>query len=94
MPEENEWQPVRIATSEHALKFHTHDPGFVTKYAGQIIRVRQSEEAREAYLHVMRSSFGCPSTYMFEVHPDDFKRLWPCELFGRCCLCEHQILAD
>ena len=89
----SEWQPARIAGSKHVLQFHQRDPLATSCFAGEIVRVRKSDEAFAELIDEHRDYLGCHATYMLEVHPDDARRLWP-DINSNIGICEHQILTD
>lgn len=83
-----EWQPAIIANREHVLQFHTEDPGAVTCFAGQKIRVRPItfDEAFALDSCDERELLGCKGTPL-EVHPEDGERLWPGFPMNIICTC-------
>ena len=89
----SEWQPARIAGSEHVLRFHKIDPLATSRFAGALIRVRRSDEAHKQLHSELKLWLGCDSEYTVEVHPEDAHKLWP-DVDGNIGLCEHQILTD
>lgn len=89
----SKWQPARIADSKHVLQFHVIDPLAVSRFVGEIVRVRKSDEAFRELIGEHRNALGCNATYMLEVHPEDARRLWP-DIDSNVGLCEHQILTD
>lgn len=97
MNKEQDWQPARIATHEHVLKSHTIDPGEVSKFAGEIVRVRRVEStpAFEAMMLQKFVHLGCTGEG-FEVHHEDVQRLWPeiAEQLVNVSLCDCELLMD
>jgi len=89
---EMEWQPARIAGPKHVLQFHLIDPGAVSRYAGEIVLVRKSDEVFKQLMQGHRTVLGCHAEYMLEVHPDDCRRLWPD--IDNVGICEHYVLTD
>jgi hypothetical protein len=72
----SDWTPAIIAPHEHVAALHTGDPSEVTKYAGTKVRVRESQEARDAMDVTRKLLLGCPG-YSVEMHPEDAEQLWP-----------------
>ena len=101
---ETDWQPAVIASKEHVLRFHTIDPGAVSKFgpqygetwlaAPQLIRIRLSKDVKESIAAEHRLYLGCRADRFFEVHPKDARRLWPELDTDNVGLCEHQIMTD
>jgi hypothetical protein len=83
--DEQDWQPVRIASTEQIL---ARSPGHnvadtPARAIGKIIRVRP-----------LSTSPPCDAGRYFEVHPDDWEILGPPAWASQVCICEYQILAD
>jgi hypothetical protein len=76
MKDNDTWQPAVIADSAYTLRSHTTDPGQVTRFAGQRIRVRLSDEPGKQVGTAARLWLGCNGRHL-EVHPEDAQRLWP-----------------
>lgn len=95
MNNEQDWQPARIATREHILKSHTIDPGEVSKFAGEIVRVRRVESTPEFEAMMLQKlmHLGCTGEG-FEVHRDDVRRLWPEMIAVNVSLCDCELLMD
>jgi hypothetical protein len=86
------WQPAVIAPSEYVLKFHKVDPRAVTRYAGQVVRIRRNEDA-DNYSRASRwLMLGCRGEGL-ELHAEDAKRLFP-DIEERVTLCTCYLLMD
>ncbi len=90
-----DWQPAVIAPRSHVEKLHKIDPGAVSQYAGQTIRVRKNDDAQKKVGELVRRELGCTGR-MVEVHREDAERLWPRELeeADNVCICTCAILTD
>lgn len=90
-----EWQPAIIAPREHVAKLHSVEPGFVSRYAGAVVRVRENEACRRSVGAQQKLYLGCPG-HAIEVHPEDAARLWPedFEEYGNVALCTCAVLTD
>jgi|SRR5712664_1474315 len=91
----SDWTPAIIAMHEHALKFHKTDPGQVTRFAGEKVRVRLNDDADAAWRAERHLFMGCVARGL-EVHPDDAMRLWPdlAENNTNVTICECVLLMD
>lgn len=90
-----EWQPAVIASHEHVAKLHDPEPGIVSRFAGERVRVRRNEECERQMGHLQRLYLGCPG-HTIELHPDDGWRLFPedMERAGGVALCTCAVLMD
>lgn len=90
-----EWQVGVIATHEHVKQLHKYEPGFVTRFAGEKIRIRENSECTEAMRPQQELLLGCHGQTI-EVHPEDGARLWPedFERVGAIALCTCSVLTD
>lgn len=75
---EEDWQPVRIATNEIVLKRDSGHCPIPDGKAGKLLRVRPTDVTP-----------ACLADRSFEIHPDDRVITDGCKY-----ICEHQILAD
>ena len=91
----SEWQPAVIASHEHVAKLHSTEPGYVSRLAGVVIRVRENEECHKAMHAKQHFYLGCNGRSI-EVHPEDAERLFPedFEQYGNVALCTCAVLMD
>jgi hypothetical protein len=99
MPEENEWQPVRLAPlSEDILHHPLGNPERherIAAEAGKIVHVRPIE----ANAHRLRvaAEMGCNSRKFFQVRPDYTREMedrYGLDYCDIAWLCEHNLQAD
>lgn len=91
------WQPARIAPVSNRHKYHplasTNKTVWDTSQ-GQVVRVRVVDKGDYPNSIRQIGAMGCESDHFYEIHPDDWERLYGDRPLGPKIMCEHAIQVD